>query len=200
MAWQRFLLTSAALLFAGVAPALSQQQSPGGKTAPEATPTPAVISPEKTPVISGGISSPSVTPSPNKEPRNLKELEQQIEKLPPDRRKRILKNAERWKDLPPEQRDHIKFLSRQYKRRVKEGVDDALASSGLTLDAGEREKFEGVYKKYRRDLERQLRQEMEARRQELLPGMIKKVVAEYKTLPAETPAPAPAPSASPKGP
>lgn len=131
-------------------------------------------------------------------PNSNKELEEQIEKLPPDKRRRMLKNAERWKDLSPEQRDHIQFLRRQYKKRVKEGVDEALAASGLKLDAGEREKFEGVYKKYRRNLERQLRQEMDARRKQLLPGMIKEVVAEYKSLPVKTPEPAAGPSVAPK--
>lgn len=184
MARHRFLLTFTVSFLAGLLPALSQQISPEAKQGAEATPSPSDVPIDTTPAPAGSASSPSLTPDPTRE------LDRQIEKLPPEKRKKLLKNAKQWKDLSPDQQEHIKFLNRQRKRRIKEGVDQALTASGLTLNAEERKKFEDVYKKHRRDLELRLREEMDVRRKELLPGMIKEVVAEYKALPVTTPAPA----------
>jgi hypothetical protein len=102
-----------------------------------------------------------------------------------------------WQALSNDEQAHFRFLKNEREKRTEKAVDDTLRNSGLVLDAAEKQKFTEVYKKERRQLEEQLRAEMEQKRRERLPTLQKTVVEAYQKA-AASPSPVPAsPTATP---
>lgn len=86
-----------------------------------------------------------------------------------------------------------------YRARLKREVDAALRDSGLRLEGEKRDQFERRYLQERRRIERSLRQEIEAKRQQQLPTLQERLKKEFQEpSPSVTSISPPAASISPK--
>lgn len=178
MARHRFLLISFCSLLASL-PAWSQDPTP---------------SPGSTPVVS----EERHTPPGKIPPEKFREMRRKLEKLPPEQREQVIRNFMHMKDLPSDQKDYVRFMNDQRQKKLRKGVDDALAANGLKLDEDQRKKFADIYLRERRKLEEDLRKEMEKRRQELLPTLVQKVTEQYQKEAATPPVEAsPSPATTP---
>ena len=83
--------------------------------------------------------------------------------------------------------------------QLQREADKALRDAGLRLDQEKRDLFEQRYLQERRRIERELRQEVEAKRHEQLPALQERLKKEFQeTSPAGTSTSAPAASVTPK--
>ena len=83
--------------------------------------------------------------------------------------------------------------------QLQREADKALREAGLRLDQEKRELFEQRYLQERRRIERELRQEVEAKRHEQLPALQERLKKEFQEpSPAVTSTSAPAASVTPK--
>lgn len=101
--------------------------------------------------------------------RNAREHWRQMS---PEDRQRFRSNAERWMRLPPEEQRALRNREILRRQRIRRDADAALQQSGLQLESGKRELYERRYFQERQRIDRNLRQEIQERRQrELAPVM-----------------------------
>ena len=108
-----------------------------------------------------------------------------------------MENFERWKALPPEERQALMMHEKMQREKIVHEIDEAIKKTGLQLDKDRREVFALRYTQERRKIEDQLRKEMEEKRRPLLQEMLGHLVSEFNTpplSPATSPAPTPAPT------
>ena len=85
------------------------------------------------------------------------------------------------------------------REQLQREADKALRDAGLRLDQEKRDLFEQRYLQERRRIERELRQEVEAKRHEQLPALQERLKKEFQEpSPAGTSTSAPAASVTPK--
>lgn len=120
-------------------------------------------------------------------------MRRNFEQLPPDQKKRLLQNLERWKDLPKEERDVLREREKRLLARMTNEINEAVRKSGLDLDRDRRQVFDLRYKQERRKIEEKLRREMEDKRVVLLDEMIGRLKIEF----SGTPTPSPSPTGKP---
>jgi hypothetical protein len=119
--------------------------------------------------------------------------------LPPQDRQIFQRNAERWMQMGPEERMIMREREKMYRARVSKEVDAALRDSGLHLEGEKRAQFEQRYLQERRRIEHSLREEVENKRQQELPGIQERLKKEFsEPSPSGTSAAAAAASTSPK--
>ncbi len=86
-----------------------------------------------------------------------------------------------------------------HREQLKREAEKALREAGLRLDQQKRDLFEERYLQERRRIERDLRQEVETKRQQQLPVLQERLKKEFlEPLPEATSASTPAVSATPK--
>lgn len=101
--------------------------------------------------------------------------------------------------MSPAERNLMRAREKSHRKEVKREADAALRDAGLRLDQERRRLFEQRYLQERRRMERALRQEIEAKRKQELPGLNDRLKKEFQqSSPNTKPTPTPAPSASPK--
>jgi hypothetical protein len=130
------------------------------------------------------------------QPRNLQQSPQRFQ-LSPEERLTFKKNAERWLQMSPEERTLMRSREQARSERIKNEAETVLRESGLTLDQKKRDLFQERYLQERRRIDRELRQEYEARRQQQL-EILKKEFGPPATLPSAPATSAPSLSGSPK--
>ncbi|HEV3393472.1 MAG TPA: hypothetical protein VG103_08200 [Chthoniobacterales bacterium] len=119
--------------------------------------------------------------------------------LPPQDRQIFQRNAERWMQMGPEERMIMREREKVYRARLSKEVDAALRDSGLHLEGEKRAQFEQRYLQERRRIEHSLREEVENKRQQELPGIQERLKKEFsEPSPSGTSVAAPAASTSPK--
>lgn len=90
--------------------------------------------------------------------------------LSTDDRQRFKSNAERWLQMPPEERRVWREREGVRRERMQREAEAAMREYGLQLEAEKRAQFEQRYRQERRRIDRALREELqEKRRQELKP-------------------------------
>jgi hypothetical protein len=99
--------------------------------------------------------------------------------------------------MSPEERALMRNREQIRRERIKSEAETVLRESGLTLDQTKRALFQERYLEERRRIDRELRQEYEARRQQQL-ETLKKEFQPPSTLPNGAPSSAPSLSGSPK--
>src|SRR5882762_186 len=117
--------------------------------------------------------------------------------MPPAARQNFQRNAERWLQMSPEERDVMRQRENLRRETIRRETDAALRDSGLRLSPQERAQFESRYIQERRKVEQTLRQQIETERQQQLPALIQQLKKEFQI---DQPAKGPAakPVASPK--
>jgi hypothetical protein len=121
-----------------------------------------------------------------------------FDRLTPEEKERFKENFERWKALPPEERQALMMHEKMRRERMMQEIDEAIKKSGLQLDKDRREMFTLRYSQERRKIEEQLRREMEEKRRPQLQEMLGRLVTEFSApaTPAPSPAASPAPAAN----
>src|SRR4030095_13422714 len=119
--------------------------------------------------------------------------------MPPDARQNFQRNAERWLRVSPAERNVMRQRENLRRETIRRETDAALRESGLKLNPQERAQFESRYIQERRKVERTLRQQIEAERQQELPALIQQLKKEFQIdQPAKGPVTKPAASPKPK--
>jgi len=119
--------------------------------------------------------------------------------MPPAARQNFRRNAERWMQMSPEERNVMRQRENLRRETIKRETEAAVRDSGLRLSPQERAQFESRYIQERQKVERTLRQQVEAERQQQLPALIQQLKKEFQIdQPAKSPAMKPAGSPNSK--
>ena len=119
--------------------------------------------------------------------------------LSPEDREALRRNAERWLQMNPEQQKILREREQIRRQRMQAEAEAAMRQLGLRLDPNAQGQFETRYMQERRQIERQIRQEMEAKRQQQLPQLNQRLKSEFERNGNGQPvSPSAAPSASAK--
>ena len=106
---------------------------------------------------------------------------ERLRQLSPEERQTFKKNAERWLQMDPQQRQVLRERERIRQQRMKTEAGAAMRELGLRLDPNAQNQFEARYLQERRRIERSLRQEYEAKRQQqLLPELNQRLKNEFQ--------------------
>jgi hypothetical protein len=100
--------------------------------------------------------------------------------LSPEERQTFKKNAERWLQMDPQQRQILREREKAHREQLKTEADAAMRQLGLRLDQKAREQFESRYLQERRKIERALRTEVESKRQQELPQLNERLKSEFQ--------------------
>lgn len=100
--------------------------------------------------------------------------------LSPDERQAFRRNAERWLQMNPEQQRVLREREQAHRQRLKTEAEAAMRQLGLRLDPNAQGQFEARYFQERRRIERELRQEVEAKRQQELPQLNERLKSEFQ--------------------
>lgn len=109
--------------------------------------------------------------------------------MPPAARQNFRRNAERWMQMSPEERNVMRQRENLRRETIKRETEAAVRDSGLHLSPQERAQFESRYIQERQKVERTLRQQVDAERQQQLPALIQQLKKEFQIdQPAKSPA------------
>jgi hypothetical protein len=106
-------------------------------------------------------------------------LPQRFYQLSPDERQLFRRNAERWLQMNAQQQQMLRDRERMLREQRRREAEQTMHDLGLQLDNPGREQFEQRYLQERRRIERQLRLELETRRQQELPQLREKLKSEF---------------------
>lgn len=101
--------------------------------------------------------------------------------LPPDERQVFTKNAERWLRMSPQEQQFLRDREKVYRKQLQKEAEKAMRQSGLQLDRDARERFETRYWLERRRMERDLRKQIELKRQQELPVLSERLKNEFQS-------------------
>jgi hypothetical protein len=124
-------------------------------------------------------------------------LRQKVNAMAPADRDRFLRNMQHWTTLSPEDRKRVKDVGNREFKRMREDMDRLADSLGLVRESEARKKFESRYREERRDLEREILEQMRAIRKPRLEAMNQSLKEEFSAKASAPQAPAPVPTAAP---
>ena len=141
--------------------------------------------------------SPEATtpPPPHQEPAGPPELKERWKKLPPEERERFSKNLQKWEHLSDEEKKRLRERGRQVWEQGRQEIDQLASELGVKLSPLQREELIKAYLQKRREIERKIRAETEPRRKELIAEAVQELKKEFGTQPKA--AASPSPSGSP---
>ena len=117
-----------------------------------------------------------------------------FDRLTPEEREKFKENFERWKALPPEERQALLMHEKMHREKMEQEIGEAIKTSGLQLDKDRREVYVLRYTQERRKIEERIRREMDEKRRPLLKEMTERLKTEFSA-PTESPSPSqPAPT------
>jgi hypothetical protein len=100
--------------------------------------------------------------------------------MSPDDRQVFRRNAERWMQMGPAERNLMRERETIRREQLKREAEAALLDAGLRLDQEKRQLFEQRYLQERRRIERELREEAEAKRKQQLPVLNDRLKKEFQ--------------------
>jgi hypothetical protein len=100
--------------------------------------------------------------------------------MPPAARQNFQRNAERWLQMSPEERNVMRQRENLRRETISRETEAAVRDSGLHLNPQERAQFESRYIQERQKVERTLRQQIEAERQKEIPALIQQLKREFQ--------------------
>ena len=163
MARQLSLLT---LLALGGFPAFAYSQEPAPTTVP---PIPGAVEKDKNPAG-------SLQKTDGCGPEFWKK---HLDQLSPEQKERFKEKIEKWKALPPEEREMLLNRDQMRRERIRLEVEEVLKNSGLKLDKDRQEMFMLRYTQERHKIEEQLRRELEEKRRPLLKELTDRLTTEF---------------------
>lgn len=132
-------------------------------------------------------------------PEDAKRRREAMEKLSPEERQKLRESYRRWQDMPGEQKREMRTLADRRQALMRREIDAALQALGYPLDDNRKQAFRLRYLQERRDLEEELRKEMEERRKPRVRAIIELLREEFaaSSAAADSTAGEPSPSPSP---
>lgn len=106
-------------------------------------------------------------------------FKKRIESLPPEQRKKMMENFERWKNMSEEERQKARERFHNQEKFLHQGVKNALEKSGLQLDDEQREAFTLRYIQERQRVEETLRKEFSEKRRQMMDEVVDKLREEF---------------------
>jgi hypothetical protein len=82
--------------------------------------------------------------------------------------------------MGPQERNLMREREKVHREQLKNEAEKALREAGLRLDQQRRDLFEERYLQERRRIERELRQEVETKRQQQLPALEERLKKEFQ--------------------
>ena len=104
-----------------------------------------------------------------------------LDALTPEQRKRFQENLVRWANLSPEEKKALRDREEMRKQVIEQETTAAIQESGLQLDSERREQFVKRYAEGRRQIEEQLRKEMNEKRKPLVRDLVNRLKSEFAT-------------------
>ncbi len=114
----------------------------------------------------------------------LRDTRSRLHQLSPEERQTFKRNAERWLQMNQEQRNALRQREKMRQQQMKSEAEAVLRDSGLRVDPNARDQFESRYFQERRRIERQLREEAEAKRQQQLKDLKERLKSEFQSPPS----------------
>ncbi|MDQ6621969.1 MAG: hypothetical protein M3Y86_00590 [Verrucomicrobiota bacterium] len=99
--------------------------------------------------------------------------------MSPEDRQHFKSNVERWLAMPPEQRRALREQEGMRRERLRREADAVMRDSGLQLEPERRAQFEQRYLQERRRIDRELRQELQERRQRELAPVLERLKKDF---------------------
>jgi hypothetical protein len=100
--------------------------------------------------------------------------------MSPDDRQIFRRNAERWMQMGPDERNLMRQREQIRREQLKREAAAAMRDAGLRLDQEKSQLFEQRYLQERRRIERELRDEAEAKRKQELPVLKDRLRKEFQ--------------------
>jgi hypothetical protein len=89
-----------------------------------------------------------------------------VYQLSPEERQTFRRNAERWLQMGPDQRNALRQREQIRREHLKTEAEAAMRQLNLRLDQDAQQKFESRYSQERRKIERSLRKDLEDKRRQ----------------------------------
>jgi len=137
-------------------------------------------------IAAGAVSVLAQTPESAAIPSRSPDLKKYIDRPIPEEKERFSEKIEKWKSLPPEEREALMLHEKMRREKMQHEIEETLKNSGLQLDKDRQEVFTLRYTQERRKIEEQLRKELEEKRRPLLKEMIERLVIEFSPTPIPT--------------
>jgi hypothetical protein len=102
-----------------------------------------------------------------------------LEALTPEQRQRFQENLVRWANLSPEEKKALRDREEMRKQMIEQETNAAIQESGLQLDTEHREQFVKRYGEGRRQIEEQLRKEMNEKRKPLVHDLLTRLRSDF---------------------
>ncbi len=112
--------------------------------------------------------------------------------MTPDERREFMNSFRRWQDTPPEKKQALLDRQANFRERVRKDIQDAIDNSGLELNDEQKKQFAHRYSELRRDIEQDLRRQMDELRKVRLKEVIENLKTEFASPAPEKDASAPA--------
>jgi Spy/CpxP family protein refolding chaperone len=109
----------------------------------------------------------------------MQNVRRAIEALSPEQRKRFEENFHKWANLPPEEKKSLRDREEMRRKRMADDIEQALASSGLSLTEEQKAHFARRYAEERRKLEEELRREMNEKRKPGIENIVSQLSREF---------------------
>ena len=103
-----------------------------------------------------------------------------LHQLSHEERQAFRRNAERWLQMNPEQQKSLRERELVHRQKLKAEAEATIRQLGLRLDPNAQGQFEARYLQERRKIERELRPEVEAKRQMQLPQLNERLKSEFQ--------------------
>ena len=104
---------------------------------------------------------------------------QMLQSASPEERERLRKNRQKWEQLSDEERAEIRQRGRLLHEEMRSQVEETMERVGLKLDGEQRRRFVEAYLSGRRQIEIELREEMQALRATRLRELENRLKAEF---------------------
>jgi hypothetical protein len=105
--------------------------------------------------------------------------------MTPEERKRWAERFRKWAELTPEQKREFQDRHEMMRRKIREEIEEAIKSSGLSLSEDQKKAFAERYMTERRKIEEELRRELEEKRRPRVEALVNQLKQEFAAKPSQ---------------
>jgi len=111
--------------------------------------------------------------------KDRRERPERWEKMSPEERERFSKHLKKWEELSDDEKNKLRDRGKQLFEKGRREVEKAISELDVELSPEKRREFIKSYMEKRREIERQIWEETEPRRQELIQEAIADLKKEF---------------------
>ncbi len=120
-------------------------------------------------------------------PSDVRKVRDAMRNMSPEERREFMNNFRRWQDMPSEKKQALLDRQATFRERVRKDIQDAVDESGLELSDEQKRRFARRYSELRREIEQDLRRQMDELRKDRLKALIENLKTEFATPAPEKP-------------